>query len=219
MLRRPVTPHMADAQYPELDLGGSSTAHWGVRGLQLVLGLVTPLALSSFGGAAIYGGTVLLPLLWIAASAGHSFVRWYLTILAALVTGEVLWAVAWVFVPGGQLAIPLLGILATVVGFAISFRCELRRSTVAVILLALVAVGASGPLALAANPGVQGRQTPSKPATTNGPAPNHLRVPYRHPPRNGDVSGSTPTGGLLCRRLFEVGRRLVETRFGSFGDL
>lgn len=149
---------MADAQYPQLDLGGSSTAHWGVRGLQLVLGLVTPLALSSFGGIAIYGAAVLLPLLWIAARGGHSFVRWYLTILAALVTGEVLWAVAWVFVPRGQLVIPLLGILATVVGFAISFWSELRQSTVALILVALVAVGASGPLALAANPGVQSRQ-------------------------------------------------------------
>ena len=158
MLRKPVTPQLADAHYPELDLGGSSTAHWGLRGLQLVLGLVTPLALSSFGGAAIYGGAVLLPLLWIAARAGHSFVRWYLTILAALVGGEVLWAVAWVLVPGAQVAIPLLGILATVVGFGISFRSELRRSTAAVILFALVAVGASGPLALAADPGVQRRQ-------------------------------------------------------------
>lgn len=154
---------MGKAEVPDLYLGESSASHWGTRALQLVLGLFTPLALVSIGGLGIYSGGVLLPLLWLAARAGRGFVRWYLTTLAALVAGEVTWAVAWVFVPDAQLVIPLLAIALTMIGFGISFRRALGASTVVVILVTFVALGASGALALAADPGVQRQRSTFEP--------------------------------------------------------
>jgi len=112
--------------------------------LQVVVGVATPLALTSIGGLGIYAAPVLLPLLWITAAASGRVGRWYFTILAALLVGEVTWAITWSLAPALQLVGPIAAMVLTPILFFRTFRDSLdfRASVLVVAILGLV--GLSG---------------------------------------------------------------------------
>lgn len=136
----------SDVTY-EGDPTGSRSA---VAALQVLVGIVTPVALTSIGGLGIYAAPVLLPLLWISANACRGAGRWYFTILASLVAALSAWAVSWTLVPNLQLLLPMISAAVIVVLFVKTWHQDLPLRITLLTLLALGAFGLAGIGVLAA---------------------------------------------------------------------
>lgn len=146
----------SDVTYEE-DPRGARPA---VVALQVLVGTVTPLALSSIGGLGIYAAPVLLPLLWIAANACRGAGRWYFTILGSLVAALSGWAISWSLVPNLQLVLPIIAAAAVIVLFVRTWHRDLPLGITLITLVALAAFGLAGIGALAI-----GEQTTSREVT------------------------------------------------------
>lgn len=144
-------------------------ARLAAAALQVVLGVFTPLALLSLAGVGVYAAPALLPLLWIAARAGRSIVRWYLTALAALVAGEVVWAITWSLAPSLQ-PVAVAAIAATFAGFTLGFKKSLDARTSVLVLVVLGVVGLAGVGALAGGGSTVSERSVRIEAPGSGPA-------------------------------------------------
>lgn len=137
----------------------STTLCRAVAALQIMLGIATPLALLSIGGAAIYGAAVLLPLLWITAGASGEVGRWYFTVLAALVAGEISWVVTWSLLPALQLLVPLIVMAAAPLAFRRTFSKPLKTYEYVVVVIVLALIGLAGVASLSAGSSTRIRET------------------------------------------------------------
>ena len=143
--------------------GQGSGSRVGLAALQIVLGALTPLLLLSIGGAGIYAAPALLPLLWVTAHASRGGLRVYLTVLAALTAAETIWAFAWSLIPSLQAILPLSAVVAT--GFLFAKTCgrALPSRVVALLLVALAGLGATGPIGLADGESTTTREMEAEP--------------------------------------------------------
>lgn len=133
----------------------SSDVSRAAGGLQVVVGVFTPLALTSIGGLGIYAAPVLLPLLWISTNACRGGGRWYFIVLGSLLAGLSAWSIAWGLAPSLQAALPLVGATAVAVLFVKTWHRNLPMRTIALTLLVLGALGVAGIAAV----GLGGRTT------------------------------------------------------------
>jgi hypothetical protein len=143
----------------EENSGGSRAA---IVTLQVLVGTIAPLALTSVGGLGIYAAPVLLPLLWICANACRGGGRWYFTVLGSLVAALSAWALAWGIAPDLQLVLPLIAATAIVLLFVKTWKRDLPAARVAITVLALAAFGAAGVGSLAADTASTSRQVESQ---------------------------------------------------------
>lgn len=145
------------------------TSGW-LRLIQLVLGVITPLLLSSIGGAGIATAPILLPALWIVGRASRSVSRGYFIFLAGLTAAEALWAATWEL---GALSavVPITALVATALLFPVSYRHIRTHRQEAAVMALLMVIGGIGALQIGSGGTTVTEQVEVKPRKVVGEAP------------------------------------------------
>ena len=118
------------------------TRAW-LRLTQLVLGVITPLLLSSLGGAGIAAAPILLPALWIVGRGSRSVTRGYFIFLAGLTAAEALWAATWEL-GAFSAVVPFAALVVTGILFPLSYRRIRTHRQEAAMLVLLILIGGIG---------------------------------------------------------------------------